>query len=101
MTFNYESNDLLYGDRKKIDKLASYGFNMDDSVDVSLRAYLSLLYLKSEHIKITLGIKHAMTMVVPQGYLEKIDKACRTGQVIDLEDIVEFEFKMLEVYWQR
>ena len=42
---------------------------MDDCIDVSLRAYLSLLYLKSEHIKINLGINQSISVVVPQGYL--------------------------------
>ncbi len=42
---------------------------MDDCIDVSLRAYLSLLYLKSENIKLNLGLKHSMNVVIPQGYL--------------------------------
>ena len=41
-------------DAARIEELEKAGYNVGDSIDISLRAYLSALYLKNEAITVSL-----------------------------------------------
>lgn len=69
------------------------GYAIHECIDVSLRAYLSSLYLRSDALDITLMVGHVPACVSLQYSLEKVDRLKKSDSVIELEDIIEFDFK--------
>jgi ribosomal protein L6P/L9E len=55
LKYNTKLNDIYLGSVKMICKAESLNMPLGDSVDVSLKCYLSMLYLKGEYAKITLS----------------------------------------------
>ena len=51
-------NDIYFGSSKLISKAESLGVLVNDCVDMSLKCYLSMLYLKGEYAKITIATQH-------------------------------------------
>jgi hypothetical protein len=63
-------NDIINGSVQDLITLEKAGYNILDCVDVSLRAYITCLYLKNETTKIYLGVKSSdPVMIQTQTYL--------------------------------
>ncbi len=48
-------NDIYYGSNKLIAKAESLNITLPDCIDVSLKCYLSMLYLKGEYAKVNIS----------------------------------------------
>lgn len=70
-------------------------------MDISLRAYLSALYLKNDTISISLAFKNKATSINLQHLIEQIDRISKGGYAIELEGMVDFDFKFAEFYYLR
>lgn len=58
-----ELNDLFFGNTEKIEKLKKHGYCIHDSIDISLKAYLSALYLKNDYFSINMGFGNTLTNI--------------------------------------
>jgi hypothetical protein len=47
MKVNYSQNDIINGSQANFNLLEKGGYNVFECVDISLRAYISSLYLKN------------------------------------------------------
>jgi hypothetical protein len=54
---HFVHNDILNGSVQDLMTLEKAGYSIMDCVDVSMRAYLTCLYLKNESTKIYLGVR--------------------------------------------
>ena len=70
------------GNFSEITKLNSIGYNLNECIDVSLKAYLSSLYLKNDTCEINFKSDKNISPIVPQTVLEKVDKMVRMGAVL-------------------
>lgn len=87
---NSYRNDLIYGNFTKIEFLEKIGYNILECPDFSLRAYISLLYLKTE-TKIFLQADRMLAEeIFNQMFLEKIDKQKSTGFVKEIDYANEY-----------
>lgn len=81
-----ESNrhgDIFNCDRKQLESLEE-GL-LWDCIDVSLKTYLSLLYLKSDEIKITLVIGDYKPQEISNDeILKRIDQLLKSERLLDL-----------------
>ena len=75
------------------------------SIDVSLETYLTMLYLKNEHTKISLEVMSPNLMYQPfkkiiinQEILDGIDELIRKNHVYEIDGCLNFEFKIMELY---
>lgn len=55
LKINTIMNDIYYGSNKLISKAESLNISLPDCIDVSLKSYLSMLYLKGEYAKIIIS----------------------------------------------
>lgn len=74
---------------------------MEECIDVSFKAYLSFLYLRNETCLISFVIGRSVSHVSLQGVMEKVDKMCKVGEAIELDSVVEFDFKLDELFYLR
>lgn len=80
-----ESNNILNGPLTKIRDLERRGCLIQECLDVSLRAYISYLYLKNDSMKIMLSVKETSSHpieVQTQAYLDKVDRLCKQKHVL-------------------
>jgi hypothetical protein len=77
------------------------GLSLSDCIDVSLRAYLSMLFLRNDTLNMSLAVFSQPSPIFIQNVLEKVDRICRSGFAIELEGIVDFDFKIAEFYFLR
>lgn len=54
-------NDIFFGSSKMISKVEALGVLINDCVDISLKCYLSMLYLKGEYAKVILATQQDKT----------------------------------------
>lgn len=76
--------NIFLGKQKDIDALAKKGYPVGDCVDISLRAYLSALYLKNENLNINIIFKDKLTNVNLQHLIEQIDRINKCGYAVEL-----------------
>ena len=69
------------------------GYNISQSIDISFRAYLSALYIKNESAAITMGLRNKLELIHIQCSLDHIDKLCKAGVSVELDGLVQFDFK--------
>ncbi len=77
------------------------GYHMKESIDTSLRAYLSNVYLRSYDIRFFMGGKNNLQPIHIQGSLDQIDRFTRLGMFIELRGLIDFDFKFREFYYPR
>lgn len=68
---------------------------------MSFKAYLSYLYLRNDYCQISLVIGRIVSHVSLQNSMEKIDKMTKTHECIELDSLVEFDFKLEELFYMR
>jgi hypothetical protein len=101
LTCKPELNDIYLGSSEQIDQLKKHGFSLNDSIDISLKAYLSAAYLKNDYFSIQIGFGSSLTNINLQHSLEQVDRLCKLGNAVELEGVVEFDFKFAEFYYLR
>lgn len=90
----FKNNDIICGSVAKYTQLEELGYNVEECVDLSLRAYLVSLYLKNELTKISLGVGCEGVPIAPQIYLERLDKLKKHRQVLEVTNLMEFDVKI-------
>lgn len=66
-----------------------------DCVDVSLKAYLTCLYLKNDSMRIIISLNnYDFYEIQTQSFLEKVDKLCRNKHVLEIPFMTEFDLKI-------
>jgi hypothetical protein len=96
-----EDSDVLFGRMDELLRLQQMGYAIRESIDISLRSYLSYLYLKNDVLSLSLGFNNQLSLIVIQPGLEKVDRLCRSKAVVDLESIIDFDFKVAELFCLR
>ena len=60
----------MLGVPSQIEALSTLGYNLQDCIDVSLKAYLSSLYLKSDNFDVYLGLgRSTPSKIMAQAFL--------------------------------
>lgn len=99
LRFSEAHNDLLLGEESILIELERRGYRIDQCIDISLRTYLSLLYLQLPQVEgIYLGFHSRPTKVHIQLSIEIVDQLCRDGYLVEVDNVLDFELKMSELY---
>ena len=78
-------NDIYFGGNQLISKAESLNILIPDCIDISLKCYLSMLYLKGEYAKITIATQPDKTEEVTNAlYFERIDTLVKSNTIMDL-----------------
>ena len=85
IVFDGDANDVILGHFDTVLALNKMGYNLYQSVDVSLRTYLSLLYLRNDSCQLVFNNRKMTMSIAPQCNLQKIDKLSKMGAIVDLQ----------------
>ena len=88
MQYRKKYNDIFYGDPHKLNSLeAIQQIVISECCDISLKAYLSLLYLKQDDLILAISVKeNPLEVINSQSFLPQIDKMAKSKKIIDLAD---------------
>lgn len=90
--------DIQYSPYRRI--LGAHNPVLKDSIDVSLKSYMSAFFLKTEcpKMKIKFGTKEVV--IVSQKYLESFDRMVKSRSVFEIDNAeVNIELKIMELYF--
>lgn len=70
--------------------------NISDFCDISLKTYLSLLYISSHITYLNLSVKdNQLETIHPQKYLNSIDKLCKSKKIVSTDECLDLEVKTM------
>jgi len=96
-------NDIYFGSNKLISRAEAINVAITDCIDISLKCYLSMLYLKGEYAKIFIATQPEKNEEISNAlYFDKIDTLVKTNAIMDLEAAFDLEeCKIVELYYYR
>ena len=75
---------------------ARSSINISEFCDVSLKTYLSLLYISNHIDYLNLSVKdNHLETIAPQKYLNIIDKLCKSKKIISADECLDLEVKTM------